>query len=445
MKRFEKWQLNKLKNKQGKTSYAGYLIIFAVIIFLTRITNELSTNISTYIQSSVVTEFFVKDGVSYEAALTKYSLINLAVSVFTMCSIFYKSLADILGRKAVMVINSFGIAIGMLLCYLSPVVAVYCMGVAVYTFFTQNDLQMIYIMEVAPKGKGTSLFGAIKSFGILGMLLVPILRDTVMDNNPELWRNVYIVPMAICVLIFLLSIVFLRESNTFIEKRINFLSLTDEERKIKAKEKNDVGVFKAIGYIFKHKEVLIPVIAFMFFGMCTMAAYSYVESLMTSNGLSAKDVTKALYIYPVVYAALSFIGGLVADKIGRKPVLIVSGFMTAFGFIAFILGCKNGINPYLIGLLNGIYLGGYFVGVDYMSIMLLEKVPTRIRGSIMGGAMMLMMGGCFLGVAQLMILMNIFGLNIAALSVIVPYSLISTFITIFAVKETKGTDLNAMD
>ena len=80
-----------------------------------------------------------------------------------------------------------------------------------------------------------------------------------------------------------------------------------------------------------------------------------------------------------------------------------------------------------------------------MSIMLLEKVPTRIRGSIMGGAMMLMMGGCFLGVAQLMILMNIFGLNIAALSVIVPYSLISTFITIFAVKETKGTDLNAMD
>ncbi len=445
MKLFERKQLNRLKKMQGKKNYAGYFIVFAIIIFLTRITNELSTNLSTYIQSSVVTEFFVKDGVTYEAALTKYSLINMAVSVFTMFSIFYKSLADILGRKAVMVINSIGLAIGMFLCYLSPVVAVYCIGVAVYTFFTQNDLQMIYIMEVAPKGKGTSFFGVVKSLGILGMVLVPILRDTVMQNDPTKWRSVYIVPLAICLLICLLSIIFLRESNTFIEKRISFLSLTDEERKIKAKEKSDVGIFKAIGYIFKHKEVLIPVIAFMFFGMCSMAAYSYVESLMTSNGLSPKDVTKALYVYPFIYAALSFIGGIIADRIGRKPVLIASGFMTAFGFIAFILGCKNGINPYVIGLLNGIYLGGYFVGIDYMSIMLLEKVPTRIRGSIMGGAMMIMMGGCFLGVGQLMILMNVVNLNFAALSVIVPYSLIGTIITIFKVKETKGTDLNAMD
>lgn len=430
---------------RGKTTYAGYLAVFSIIIILTRITNELSTNISTYIQSSVVTEFFVKDGVTYEAALTKYSLINMAVSVFTMFSIFYKSLADVLGRKAVMVINSFGIAIGMLFCYLSPVVAVYCMGTAVYTFFTQNDLQMIYIMEVAPQGKGTSFFGVVKSLGILGMVLVPILRDTVMQNNPEMWRSVYLVPMIICVVICVASVLFLRESDTFIEKRINFLTLPEEERKKKAAEKDDVGVFKAIGYIVKHKEVLLPVIGFMFYGMCSMAAYSYVESLMTSNGLSAKDVTSALYVYPFVYAALSFAGGIVADKVGRKPVLIASGFMTAFGFIAFILGCKNGINPYIIGLLNGIYLGGYFVGTDYMSIMLLEKVPTRIRGSIMGGAMMLMMGGCFIGIAQLMIIMNIFGLNIAALSVIVPYSLISTFITIFAVKETRGTDLNAMD
>ncbi len=445
MKKIETFQLKRLEKQKTKKAYSGYIFVFAIIIVLTRITNELSTNLSTYIQSSVVTEFFVKDGVTYEQALTKYSLINMVVSVFTMFSIFYKSLADILGRKTVMIINAFGLAVGMLLCYWSPVVAVYCMGSAIYTFFTQNDLQMIYIMEVAPQGKGTSFFGIVKSLGILGMVIVPILRDTVMKNDPKMWRSVYIVPMIICIIICIASTIFLRESNTFFEKRMNFLRLPEEEKKKKAREKNDVGVFKAIGYIVKHKEVLLPVIAFTFYGMCSMAAYSYVESLMTSNGLSSKDVTNALYVYPFVYAALSFLGGFVADRVGRKPVLVASGFMTAFGFIAFILGCKNGINPYIIGLLNGIYLGGYFVGTDYMSIMLLEKVPTRIRGSIMGGAMMLMMLGCFIGVAQLMILMNIFNLNVAALSVIVPYSLISTIITLFAVKETRGTDLNAMD
>lgn len=445
MKRIEQFQLNRLAKQKARKTYSGYIFVFAVIIVLTRITNELSTNLSTYIQSSVVTEFFVKDGVTYEQALTKYSLINMAVSIFTMFSIFYKSLTDILGRKTVMIINAFGLAVGMLLCYWSPVVAVCCIGSAVYTFFTQNDLQMIYIMEVAPQGKGTSFFGIVKSLGILGMVIVPILRDTVMKNDPKMWRSVYIVPMVICIVICIASVLFLRESNTFIEKRMNFLRLSDEEKKQKAKEKNDVGVFKAIGYIVKHKDVLLPVIGFTFYGMCSMAAYSYVESLMTSNGLTAKDVTNALYVYPFVYASLSFIGGFVADRIGRKPVMVAAGFMTAFGFIAFILACKNGVNPYIIGLLNGIYLGGYFVGSDYMSIMLLEKVPTRIRGSVMGGAMMLMMGGCFIGVAQLMILMNVFSLNIAALSVIVPYSLISTFITIFAVKETRGTDLNAME
>lgn len=433
---FEKRQLRHLRRVHSKPYYPGFVFVCAVVIVLTRITNELSTNLSTYIQSSVVTEFFVTGDVSYEEALSKYTLLSLVISSFTMCSIFYKPLADVLGRKAVLIINAIGLTVGMVLCSISSNVFMYLIGVATYSFFTQNDLQMVYILEVAPKGRGTSYFGIIKALGILGMVLVPILRDTVMQNNPELWRSVYLIPAVICLVICFASVLFLRESKDFTQKRLAYLEAEPQSRNAERNSGEQAGIFKAIRYICTHRGVLAAVIAYMFYGMCSMAAYSYVESIMSTNGMSAGDVTQALYVYPFVYAALSFLGGVLSDRIGRKPVVVTTGFLVAIGFVLFLTGCKQGWNPHLIGFLNGIYLGSYFVSGDYLSVMLLEKVPAGIRGSIMGGAMLLMTGGCFLGIAYMMVLMTRFGLNVAALTVIVPFVLISTLIVLFAVKET---------
>jgi len=441
MNKFETWQHSNLIRKKDEKLYKGYLIVFIVVIILMRFVNELSTNISTYIQSSVVNEFFVSKGMTYEEGLASFTTISLGVSSFAALAIFYKPLADVLGRKTTMVINTIGIALGMICTFISPSVYLYCVGVALYTFFTQNDIQMVYIVETAPHGKGARLFGTIKSIGILGLVFVPLLRDLVMKNDPTMWRNMYLGPMILSFITAVLIIIFLKETSLFRNRRLEVL-----ENPIKSDDKNkktnSVSLGASVKSILKSKKLRILVIAYTLYGCCSMPAYMYVESLMTTNGMSTSDITKALYVYPFVYAFLSYFGGVIADKIGRKAVVVTCGLFTAFGFIGFLLAIKAGASPYLIGLLEGIYLGGYFVSGDYLSIVFMENVPTEQRASFTSASNLLMMFGMIFGIGIMMALLLTFGLNIAAICIISPCMLIAMLIVIFKVKETKNTKLN---
>lgn len=438
-------QLNYLKKKRVEKIYKGYLIVFVVVMILMRITNELSSNISTYIQSSVVTEFFVNKGYTYEEGLAQFTFIGLLVNSLVLFTIFYKPLADKIGRKTIMCINAIGIVIGMICSFFSKTVWVYCFGVGFYTFFTQNDLQMAYILETAPKDKGARLFGIIKSFGIMGLVLIPILRDTVMLNDATKWRNLFFGPMILCFVVVILLLLLTKETRMFMDKRIAYLETPIEEKEKNNKLNQKTGLGESIKYILKNKALRVSIIAYTFYGVCSMAAYMYVESIMTTNGLSESDVTKALYVYPFVYASLSFLGGFIADKFGRKTVVVTTGFFVAIGIIIFIIACKNGWNPYLIGFINGIYLGGYWVCGDYISVMFLEKVPTEMRASILSGSNVLMMIGCFVGLGLQMLLMLMFGLNLASVVIIVPAIITCILIVLFKVKETKGTDLKEVE
>ena len=449
MKRLKEIQLKLLKRSRQRPLYPGYMVIFSVIIILMRITNELSSNISTYIQSSVVNEFFVNNGFSYEDGLARFTFLNMAISTLTLLTVFYKPLADKLGRKTILCMNAVGTVIGILFTFTSPTVYFYCFGVALYTFFMQNDVQMVYILETAPKDKGARLFGVIKSFGILGLVIIPILRDTVMNNDATRWRSLFFIPLLVCAAIVLLLLFCCRETRMFLDKRIAYLEQSDEERAAEAAaakqaSENKTGLLESIKYIWKTKSLRISIIAYTFYGLCSMAAYMYVESIMSTNGMTPADVTKALYVYPFVYATLSFLGGFMADKFGRKPVVVTGGLFVALGFLAFIYGCKSGWNPYLIGLLNGIYLGGYWVCGDYISVMFLEKVPTELRASVLAGANVLMLGGCLAGIGAEMLLMLRLGLNLASVLIIVPCISICTLIVLFRVHETKGTDLKTV-
>lgn len=449
MKRLKAIQLKLLKRSRQRPPYPGYLMVFSVIIILMRVTNELSSNISTYIQSSVVNEFFVSNGFSYEDGLARFTFINMAISALALLSVFYKPLADKLGRKTVLCINAIGTVAGMLFTFTSPTVYAYCFGVALYTFFMQNDVQMVYILETAPKDKGARLFGVIKSFGILGLVIIPILRDTVMDNDAAKWRSLFFIPLLMCVAVAILLLLCCRETQMFLDKRIDYLEQSEEERaaaKEAAKQaaENKTGLLESIKYIWRNRSLRVSIIAYTFYGLCSMAAYMYVESIMTTNGMSPAEVTKALYVYPFVYAALSFLGGFMADKFGRKPVVVTGGAFVALGFLAFIYGCKSGWNPYLIGLLNGIYLGGYWVCGDYISVMFLEQVPTELRASVLAGANVLMMGGCLVGIGAEMLLMLRLGLNLASMLIIVPCISVCTLIVLFQVHETRGTDLKTV-
>lgn len=433
--------LSKLKEKANKKEYKGYMFVFILTMVLLRFVSELGSNIPTFIQSSVIKEFFVLNkGLSYNEGLSNYTVVSLSCSSVYILAVLYKPLADKIGRKTIVVINAIGILIGFLFFRSSLNFYIYAAGLAITTMFMQNDVQMIYILETVNNKNSAKVFGIVKSAGILGLIIIPFLREFVMENDSRLWRNVFIGPIILTIVVVLLMVFLLKESKVFLNKRINVLDGIKENN-----NKENISLKESIKYIIKNKQLRIQIIAYISYGLCSMAAYMYVESLMTQNGMNTVDVTKALYVYPVVYAILSFLAGFIADKYGRKKVVVPCGLMVAVGFVLFIASIKSSLNPFFVGFLNGIYLGSYWIMGDYISFLFIENVPTEMRTSVLTGSNILMMLGMIFGVTLEIILIRIIGLTFASLIIIVPCSLISALIILFKIKETKGTNLELIE
>ena len=63
-------ELKKWKMQAAKPTTAHYLVILVVIVALVYIVDELTSNITSTVQSSVVNDFFVSKGVDFNTGLS---------------------------------------------------------------------------------------------------------------------------------------------------------------------------------------------------------------------------------------------------------------------------------------------------------------------------------------------------------------------------------------
>ena len=62
-------------------------------------------------------------------------------------------------------------------------------------------------------------YAIVKAVAILGTLLVPLLRATLMQNVSERWHVVYLVPAIIGFVMALFALLFAKETNAFFNKK----------------------------------------------------------------------------------------------------------------------------------------------------------------------------------------------------------------------------------
>lgn len=115
----------------------------------------------------------------------------------TLLIIFYRPLADKFGRKPFLVINTLCMGLGLFLVYLSKDIYVYMIGGTLMGFMVSHDMQCVYILECSDKKSRARNYAIVKAVAILGTLLVPLLRATLMQNVSERWHVVYLVPAII--------------------------------------------------------------------------------------------------------------------------------------------------------------------------------------------------------------------------------------------------------
>jgi MFS family permease len=146
-------RLNKEASRKKPLHYIGVAMILLTIIY---IVDEITSNMNAAMQPYVLFDLFNISSRNvntpeYTKAFNVVAPIQVFSNLLLIITPFYKALSDKYGRKLFLMINTVGMGIGMCIVMTSQNVAWYILGMLFMMFFTPNDMQVLYIMETAPK------------------------------------------------------------------------------------------------------------------------------------------------------------------------------------------------------------------------------------------------------------------------------------------------------
>ena len=454
--RREARELDRLTQLKRRGRSGIYFWVLFVIIILVNMLDEVSSTTGGTVTTNMVEEFFVRNAFfgktrTLEEGIQLNGTIGIATGIIAFLAPFYKVLGDRIGRKPLFVISTFGMAFGMVLVFLSRDYWVYLLGATFISFFLGHDMQILFVLEEAPADKRTTLYSIAKSLGIFGTMAIPVLRRLLMGNDGTKWRNIYGIPGFLGLLFVLMIILFVKETSVFIDRRSAYLSIPREERleqarlekeakKEKKKSSRKAGILPAIRYIFTHRQLRSLMVTQIVFCTALVAISQYYQPIMNDAGMSTEQITQALVAYPIVFGILTMSSGFISDKLGRKTTVTGFSAVALLSYIGFLVSAYTGASPILVGIFYALYIGAYWIGKDYIEIMMTENTPTDIRASVMAAANFVYMGGTAVGYFVVLGGITFLPLWLPCLITIVPGLTVATFLLATRVKETKGID-----
>lgn len=454
-----KWEREKARPKRNL--YFIYLIFIIALIYAT---DEIASQIGTLMKTEIANDLFAKFG---EGSVGWLNALSILVVPFQALGLLYRPLADRWGRKTFLVINTFGMSIAMLVIFLSDNLLLYFAGACMVQFFIPHDMHVVYIMESAPSKHRARIYSVIKFFANMSVMLVPFLRDKLMQDAGE-WRNVYFIPAVVGVITCLIALLTARETDSFIDSRLRYLKMTDEEREAekaqKSSENAQGGLIHALRFAFKHKQlrwlyITTALANIGFIGSIdyqTIMTYGYAENYALNNSLteigesvlnevSTGPVTAALFMFPVGCAVSQVIMGFVSDSKGRKTAAITTAINCLLAFVAFSLGSKMAWNESFVGFMCGAFVGSFYSTNDVLIMMIGESSPTNLRSSTMSAQFIVTAIGVAVSYIVSLPLTMIFGNGIigtVAFCLLVPGFIAALIVLFRKTHETKGVDMD---
>ena len=448
----QKWEKQKARPK-GNT-YFWYLVLIIALIYAV---DEIASQINSLMQTEIA-----NDLIKSESSVTILNLLNVVAIPFQIIGILYRPLADRFGRKKFLIINTFGMSLALFVIFLSNNVIMYFVGACAILFFVPHDMHVVYIMESAPSKSRAITYSVVKFFANMAVMLVPLLRRWLMASAGE-WRNVYIIPAIVGIAVSLIALLCARETDAFIDSRLRYLRMTEEElhaEEAKKKAQNSQGgVVDALKFGFSHKQLRWVFICFALAGIGVVGSMNY-QAILThgyalsnfgSNAkefldiVSVKQVSQALTLYPIGMALSQVIMGFISDKKGRKAAAITVATNCVVSFIIFTLGANMNLAPALVGFFCGAFVGSYYSTNDVLIMMAGESAPTNLRSSATSAQTVVGFAGYAIGFSINTVLALIFGdgiIGTVALCLLVPSFVITLVALIKNTHDTRGLDLD---
>lgn len=442
-----------LSKPRGK----GYFPYLLLIIGLVYITDEIASQIGTLMKTEIANDMLSRFGQSSVGALDILSMISVP---FLALGIVYKPLSDRFGRKPFLVLNTFGMAAGLLIVYLSRSIPAYVVGACVIQFFVPHDMQAVYIMEVSPDKHRAKLYSAVKCAAMLGVMVIPLLRRMLMHTTAE-WRRVYIIPALVGVVTSLAALLLAKETDAFNRSRVNYLRGDVEANGTEA----EGGILPALRFVWRHKQLRWLFIALACSETGFLLTIDY-EVIMTYGyaghflhgglfptleeaveSVGVHEITTALFLFPVGCALGQLLPGFIADHKSRKAAALFASLSSVVLLLGFMLGASWGAPPYLVGSLTGACIGFFWSNIDTLTMMAGESAPTALRSSILAAANLATGLGIGVAYGVTLPLLTVLGNSAAGVVILCAAlpGLIAAF-TILALKthDTRGVDLSVV-
>ncbi len=459
-KEIAKWEKEKARPKRNY--YFAYLVLIISIIYAT---DEIASQISTLMKTEIANDLFSKFG---ESSVGLLDILSILVVPFQALGLLYRPLADKWGRKRFLIINTFGMSFAMFVVFLSGNLAMYFIGACMIQFFIPHDMHVVYIMESSPAKHRARIYSVIKFFANMSVMLVPVLRRLLMTDSSQ-WRNVYLVPALVGIITSLVALLFAREPDTFIDSRLRYLRMTDEERQAQKAQKKaedaQGGLIPALKFAMKHRQLkwlyITSAIANLgFIGTINyqvIMSYGYAENFFGKGlfdsleaaleAVSIGDVTTALFMFPVGCAVSQVIMGFICDSKGRKAAAVTTAFNGLLFFVLFSVGSSIAFNPYAIGFCCGAFIGSYYSTNDVIIMMIGESSPTNLRSSTMSAQFIVTAVGVAVSYIISLPLITILGnsvTGIVSFALLVPGFIAALICLIRKTNETKGIDMDTV-
>lgn len=454
----KRWEKEKTRPK-GKY-YIAYVIFIITLIYAV---DEIASQIMTLMKTEIANDLFAT-----ENSIGLLNILTILVVPFQALGLLYRPLADRFGRKVFLIINTFGMSLALLVIFLSRNVIVYFIGACMVQFFIPHDMHVVYIMESSSPKQRARTYSVIKFVANMGVMLIPLMRKLMMENASE-WRNVFLVPAIVGLVASFIALLLARETDSFIDSRLRYLKLSDEEREAekaqKALDNAQGGLIPALKFALKHKQLrwLYITSALMNIGFIAtidyqaIMTYGYASNLFNGglfatlndavNSVSTGVITEALFLFPVGSAVAQVLMGFISDIRGRKLAAIVTALNCLVSFILFSVGSTLAWSPYFVGLMCGACIGSYYSSNDVIIMMIGESSPTNLRSSTMSAQFIVTGIGVVISYGISLPLTAILGntvVGIVAFCLLVP-GFISGFIALVKkCHETKGIDMETV-
>ncbi len=447
------WEKQKARPKGNM--YFWYLVLIIAMIYAV---DEIASQIGSLMQTEIANDF-----IQSESAVTILGLLQVIAIPFQIIGILYRPLADRFGRKIFLIINTFGMSLAMFVIFLSQNIFMYFLGACLIMFFIPHDMHVVYIMESAPSKSRAITYSVVKFFANMAVMLVPFLRNWLMETAGQ-WRRVYFIPAIVGIIVSLVALLCARETDAFIDSRIRYLKMTEEElqaEKLRKTAQDSQGsVIDALKFGFSHKQLRWVFICFALAGIGVVGSmnyqailtHGYAQSIYGSSAtefldlVSVNQVNKAITLYPIGMALSQVIMGFISDKKGRKPAAITVAANCVVSFVIFALGSRmNFLTPEIIGFFCGVFVGSYYSTNDVLIMMASESAPTNLRSSATAAQTVVGFAGYAVGFITNLIIASILGdrvIGTVALCLLVPSFVITLVALIKNTHETKGIDLD---